>query len=578
ENPSLKNLVDHPRDQVRKMLKILLIGLVLVLRVATKDEPLVDNGHEPSHLKLEKYVLDQGDNCLWQCYWLFARLLPPKDCSTETDNLTNCVCDHLLKRLKFPQCVVSICGKGVRKPGDHILSLPEEFVTSQIIFPGLIKGTAPLGIWSICADPKARESLTFTREGNLTRVIYFLLDSGEGVRWWQPVIHDKELESELYNSPRANRLPVPSWLDQLLHPIWRQDNLPGSLDYHPPPDAGNVRDPRSTMDLIDYRTIFSVYFFAIVAYAHLLHLVSESERYWIEALQVIMFIILPGLPTIQLVNSFFKVVFKSAWSSGFRYNISALCGQYVFERRTTSNYRARLVYVSLPEVEVEEQDYSSGQFWGRTLAISANFYLVTARFAAYVRRLRTTMPGEDHTAIYISATGMDHRIGWVAFGGMVSTLVTLLRHVMNVEWSTNPCLHLRQRSTFDWKMEIWLEIVAAAIGQSMLMRLTNRISTSTLRSRIIDVDIGGYLVTTATLLVLFCIQYRVPLMAGIQRRSSGVRRILRGLFVTGSALYIATVAFLQIFTDVEEIADIKLGWVFGWNYLWTVPEPNWLML
>jgi hypothetical protein len=46
----------------------------------------------------------------------------------------------------------------------------------------------------------------------------------------------------------------------------------------------------------------------------------------------------------------------------------------------------------------------------------------------------------------------------------------------------------------------------------------------------------------------------------------------------GSALYIAAVAFLQIFTDVEEIADIKLGWVFGWNYLWAVPEPNWLML
>ncbi|MCJ1476440.1 hypothetical protein MMC13_005106 [Lambiella insularis] len=560
------------------MLINLLFELVLVLRVAAEGGPSDDIDPDPMRVKIENYVLDRGNKCLWQCYWLFARSMPPKDCSAETDNLTNCVCDHLIKRSKFPQCAVSLCGIGESEPGDKILSLPEEFVTSQIIFPIFSKGTAPLGIWSICADPKAREALNFTREGNVNHKILSLLDSGETVQWWQPEMHDEELELTLYNGPRANRLPVPSWLDQILRPIWRQDNLHGSLDYRPPPDAGNVKNPRSTEDLIDLRTIFSVHFFSIVAYAHLLHLVSESERYWIEALQVILFIILPGLPTVQLVNSFIKVLFKSTWSSGLRYNVSALCGQYIFERRTTSSYRARLIHISLPELEAEEQDYSSGQFWGRTLAILANLYLVTARFAAYIRRLRTTLPGEDHTAIYISASGMDHRIGWVAFGGMVSTLITLLRHSVNVEWSTNPHIHVPRRSTFDWKMEIWLEIVAAAIGQSMLMRLTNRISTSTLRSRILDVDIGGYVVTILTLLVLFCIQYRIPLMAGMQRRSSGIRRILLGLFMVCSALYIATVAFLQVFADVDEIADIKLGWVFGWNYLWTVPEPNWLML
>jgi hypothetical protein len=160
----------------------------------------------------------------------------------------------------------------------------------------------------------------------------------------------------------------------------------------------------------------------------------------------------------------------------------------------------------------------------------------------------------------------------------VSTLVTLMRHAVNVEWNLNLNMHLPRRSTFDWKLEIWLEIIAAAIGQSILMRLTNRIIPSTLWSRIFNFDSGRYITTASTLLALVGIQYRDPITAAMRRRSSGLRRLLLALFMIVSALYIATVAFLQVFTDVEEIADIKLGWVFGWNDLWRIPEPNWWML
>lgn len=163
----------------------------------------------------------------------------------------------------------------------------------------------------------------------------------------------------------------------------------------------------------------------------------------------------------------------------------------------------------------------------------------------YVRRLWTTLPGENYTAIYIAATGLDHRLGWVAFRGMVSIFITLLRHVINVDWSSNPNLHLPRRSTFDWKMEILLEIVAAAIGQSTRSMLMRRISTSTLIT-VHNFGLRNWKLRDnySTLLVLLCIQYRVPLMAGMQRRSSGIRRILLGTFMIGSALYIATVAFL----------------------------------
>jgi hypothetical protein len=329
-------------------------------------------------------------------------------------------------------------------------------------------------------------------------------------------------------------------------------------------------------NLLDYKAAFTIHIFATVAYAHLLHIVSESGGYWIEAVQVLAFIFLPTLPIIQLVNSILKVFFKSSWTVGIRYNVSAICGQYIFERRTASHYRARLIDLSTHELEMTKLSYLSGQFWGRILAILPNLYLVTARFAAYICRLRATIPG--HSAIYISATGFDHRLGWVALGGLVSTLLTLLRHAVNVEWSVNPNLHLPRSSTFDWKMEIWLEIIAAAIGQSMLIRLTNRITSSTLRSRIFNLDAGRYITTISALLVLFVIQYRVPLMASLRRRSSGLRRVFFVAFVLVSASYVVLVAFLQVFTEVEEIADLNLGWRFGWNYNWRVPDPSWWML
>jgi hypothetical protein len=551
-------------------------GLLFALITALKATAYLETATTYAYFEgsSESYYLDsRKDPCVWQCRKLFApdfytRSLntPAKDCSAEINDLdlTNCICDHLLIRTKFPQCYISICGHLDRWT---II----EYLNDQVSFPEGMMGIAEIGLWTACAQKDLRQDLLFV---NIT--VVFQTNFSVQALW--PISPKQELSTILYARAGSNWFVSSLWVRKYLLPIWRQDNILSSLGYHPPPDSGNVENPRSPGDLLDYRTAFSVHLFATVAYAHLLHMVSESEGYWIETIQVIIFIIFPTLPTIQLLNSLLKITFKSAWPSGFRYNVSALCGQYIFERRDRSNYRARLIDISTHELETDKHGYWNGHFWGRIAAISVNLYLGTARFAAYVRRLRSVIPGEGHTAIYIAATGFDHRLGWVAFGGMVSTVLTLLRHTVNVEWSLNPNLHLPRRSNFDWKMEIWLEIIAAAIGQSMLMRLTNRSSTSTLRSRIFNLDSGRYITTASTFLVLIGIQYREPIMAAMRRRSSGLRRILLALFMLVSALYIVTVAFLQAFTDVEEIADIKLGWVFGWNYLWRVPEPNWLML
>ncbi|KAH8748496.1 hypothetical protein F5882DRAFT_422089 [Hyaloscypha sp. PMI_1271] len=550
------------------MLKVLVFaGLLSALAITIQAQPRLDS-------TFFQYAESRDNHCVWQCQKLFAppsynRTIntPMKDCSKETSkrNLTDCVCDHLLIRAKFPQCVISICGLSEASNGWWIL----KYLNDQLSFPGKLKGLATIGFWAACAQTDFREDLHFVN----TSVKY---SANASIQAWWPATSNPEMNSLLSIRAEDNRLPVPFWLRRYLLPIWRQDNILSSLGYTPPPDSANITSPRTVNNLLDYKAAFTIHIFATVAYAHLLHMVSESGGYWIEAVQVLAFIFLPTLPIIQLVNSILKVFFKSSWTVGIRYNVSATCGQYIFERRTASHYRARLIDLSTHELEMTKLSYLSGQFWGRIFAILPNLYLVTARFAAYICRLRATIPG--HSAIYISATGFDHRLGWVALGGLVSTLLTLLRHAVNVEWSVNPNLHLPRRSTFDWKMEIWLEIIAAAIGQSMLIRLTNRITSSTLRSRIFDLDAGRYITTISALLVLFAIQYRVPLMASLRTRSSGLRRVFFVAFVLVSASYVVLVAFLQVFTEVEEIADLNLGWRFGWNYNWRVPDPSWWML
>jgi hypothetical protein len=493
-------------------------GLLFALMTAAKAKPYPDSPYLHGLGRRHEPFMARTYSCMRQCIELFGPAVDswssnprPKNCTAEANDLdlANCVCDHLLIRTKLPQCYISTCGEM-----DDSCIIP--YLNRLVSFPEDQLAVASIGLWGACSQRKLRQDLRFS---NVSYVVQGR-DYSFSFQGWEPMSSNEELGSLLQARASDNRLVLPSWLRQYFHPIWRQDNLLSSLGYRPPLDSENVGNPRSVVDLLDYRIAFSVHFFATVAYAHLLHTVSESEGNWIEAVQVIIFIILPTLPTIQLVNSFLKVILKSAWSAGFRYNISALCGQQLFERRETSKYRSRLIDLSTNELKSEKQSYRSAQFWGRFGAILVNFYLVTARFAAYVRRLRSTIPGAGHTAIYLAATGFDHRLGWVSFGGLISTVITLLRHIVNVEWSMAPNLHLPRRSTFDWKMEVWLEIIAAALGQSMLMRLTNRMTAGILWSRIFSFDSGRYVATVFTLLALLCVLYREPILAGIRRRSS----------------------------------------------------------
>lgn len=563
--------------------------LVLDLALARNDLYHPGESSRESQAKFRAYyTLRNG--CLMRCNELFdLPQIPPKNCTAETDFLRKCVCDRLLSRTKLPQCILSVCGIRAELP------LFTWYVNEQLILPGHMSLYTSVGIWSACqaqrtADRQNKIYITPPDSEGLFTFANRSFESTSGTSQsylWTPVSPNEEVSALLDTAPGDKRLSVPLRLRRYILPIWRQENFQSKLGYEPPWDIIGVEHPRSADEIIDYKSIFVVYLAAIISYAHLRHMVSQSRSYRVEALEVVLFVFLPALPAVQLINSFLRVTlgsaFGSPWSSGFSYGISGICGQFLLRHTAGQSYRLRIIDVPVSGLVQRRESYFSAQFLGRLLAIGFTLLQVMARFVAYVKRIRTPIlgPHDYHpTTIYIAATGMDHRLGWIAFGGMVSTTITLVRHLVNVEWTLHPALQLPRPgpAPTSWKAELWLEIVAAAAVHTILLRLTNRVNPIDIAFRVLDFHTGWYLIGTVATVLLILVEFQRPLVGTIlatRRRRRNMLKVLTVFLLLLTAVYIGILAFIQLFADVDEVADIRLGWEFGWNYLWAVPDPNW---
>jgi len=179
----------------------------------------------------------------------------------------------------------------------------------------------------------------------------------------------------------------------------------------------------------------------------------------------------------------------------------------------------------------------------------------------YFKRLRIQVG----TVTYVACVGLDHRLGWVAFGGMISTVITLVLHLLNRKWTYRPpplaSLDLHQ------ELEILFEISAAALFQELLIMITGRITPAILLTRLLGQH-AHFVYIAVGLLGLLLTNYRRPIALAFSNPMSRLRKLTFHLGVGMVVLYCACVAFLQVFVDVEEIADISLGWVYPWSYRW----------
>jgi len=295
-----------------------------------------------------------------------------------------------------------------------------------------------------------------------------------------------------------------------------------------------------------------------------------------ETIQLLAFALFPALPVVQFVNNALKAIFLilTGTAGNLQYFLAATCGKYVFEVSQASGqnpFRARLIHVPFQDLSSETYPYLDGRWLGRFLLIFANLTPVTLSLVNYFQRL-CIRAGE---ATYVGSVGLDHRLGWVAFGGMFSTVGTLMLHLVNPKWSYNP----PPLATVDPDRElgVFLEIMAAAWCQELLILITGRITPVILLQRLLGQHAKLVFVTVALIGLLF-INYQRHIAIVFSNPASRLRKSSLFGSVVLLVLYCSAIAFLQLFVDVEEIADIRMGWVYPWNYRWQMPNPSWWML
>jgi hypothetical protein len=179
-------------------------------------------------------------------------------------------------------------------------------------------------------------------------------------------------------------------------------------------------------------------------------------------------------------------------------------------------------------------------------------------------------------AIYVSVLGLDHRLGWVAFGGSTSTLVSFVLHTSNTEWTYQPCAGAAVPDVAS-NLETLMEIIGAAIVQETLIAITGRITPFVLISRILARH-ALFIFLSAAILTVILLNYRKKLALMISNPNRRLQKSLRTLFWLWIIGHVTLLALIQVFVDIDEIADLKLGWLYPWNHRWQEPSPPWWML
>jgi hypothetical protein len=159
---------------------------------------------------------------------------------------------------------------------------------------------------------------------------------------------------------------------------------------------------------------------------------------------------------------------------------------------------------------------------------------------------------------------------------MFATLVTLVLHLLNCKWSYDPAPLATVDS--DSELEVFLEIIGSAVCQEFLILLTGRVTPTAVLQRLLGhYDAKVVFMVIALISVLF-INYRRQIALIVSNPASRLRKFAVLGCVVLVVSYCVSIALLQVFVDVEEIANIRLGWVYPWNYRWQVPNPFWWML
>ncbi|KAH7389683.1 hypothetical protein DE146DRAFT_173904 [Phaeosphaeria sp. MPI-PUGE-AT-0046c] len=366
------------------------------------------------------------------------------------------------------------------------------------------------------------------------------------------------------------RVPVSQGLRRYLMPMWTSPNLlrywSYKLEYGTIPGARSVKSLRNK--------IIGPYLFAAIAYSHLISITSASTAFLIEATRFAAFCLNPLVPTIQIAHNLVDAVVHVLSDEAFEksYLLASVCGTVLYDCGVPQgeSLRARLLEIDVIDLAPTTKARDA-KWWIRLIAIIVNIMFIIYSTLPYFLRLAYTFNGATYTA----ATGFDHRLGWVGSSALIPLLATLAVHLLNRTWV------LRQgaqpnRNTEDWKARLALDLAAATVVLELLIMLTTRITVIQICvNRVMQDKLAIIIPALITLSIILATAW-TPLARAYRNPRRWLHKVMPWVFLILSCGYAMLVFLLQIFMDMEELADLALDFVLPWNHRWQIPNPDWL--
>lgn len=342
-------------------------------------------------------------------------------------------------------------------------------------------------------------------------------------------------------------------------------------DYTPPPGGTDYGShPRGSVDLLI--AVVVGFLVAIAAYLYyLLLLRPKSCPSRLETLQITAFLFFPFLPIvlqcIRLVVGMIKITMRYPASISRNNVVAELLGP---SGSSGSPVHEKAGSHHLLDLENNESDHTPAQPRRIPTSLKTRFLIlgITALSSwlavrAYYRRLHITY----HTATYVGALGLDHRVGWLAINTLILTLMTLSLHVLLL--STRDEILPKAGNTLPSHapIELGAAILIAALIQDILGAATNHSSALSLMLKPCAIftsrsDLGAFAAVVVFALVSLGGQY-IPWRK--------VMPLLGGLV----SMWVVLVATSQLVGDVRELRDVVAGRYRPWNYRWAVRDPPW---
>ena len=314
-----------------------------------------------------------------------------------------------------------------------------------------------------------------------------------------------------------------------------------------------MTDPRTIIDIL-FRGL-TIHIFAICAYAHLGALQSWNRSGRLDMLQIIVFALFPEFVLVKLSCDIAVVLLNytrtARKDAPISYYVSGMLGMYV--STTEDPYALNRPVIGVECSDLKEEVLPRDSTWIYHLVfVVLNAIPVTATIFAYIQRFGIRY----RAATDVGNLGFDHRNAWIAIGGSISALLSLIILLQRRRWIFNS-LQSRaietQTGAERFRITTFAQTMWACVIHQVLLGETNHFTKTQLCIMLLIASACACCSIMATL---------------VGNRYSGF--VLATTYI--GFVFLANAVVTDFAVDVYELYNAAHGRVEAYNYRWKVKD------